>query len=370
MEIRITRQEAADWKIPEAWNVVDERGCTVSGAGVSTVDSWLGRSFVRTNIVGGVATPPEHRRRGYVRQLFDEIFEKAPEYGWAVSLLHPFSFSYYRQFGYERVGDHRILTFPMRALEFIPRYKDFEPLGEHADEAIALFNEWARGRNISFRRGGSLFAQDCFGDHGASVYTVRENGVMTGYAAVAVQNHLNVNHMEGDYLHVHELVYRDREALYKLLGLLRMFDGQNDVVRIHNCAMAPEIELTLRHYTHTHIEVLPDIMARALDLPALLEQNVWPEESGGFVIRVEDSLPRVGGVWQAEYGNGGCEIRRADGKTPSATFTAASVMPLLYGYEAYSEELLRYAPGVQVDGDVRDLVRAFPKRNCGLYEHF
>ena len=369
MEIKITGHNETDWRIGESWQCM-EGETSLSHAGVFTVDSWLGRGFVKTNLVGGVGTPPENRRRGYVRAIFDEMFRRAPEYGWAVSLLHPFSFGYYRKFGYERVGDHRILTFPMRALEFVPYYKDFEPLGDHLEEALAVYHDWARGRNLSLRRGGSLFAQDCFGDHGSQVYLVRENGEVAGYVALAVQNHLVVNHMEGDYLHVYELVYRTPSALTKLLGVLRMFDGQNEVVRIHNCAMAPEIELTLRHYTHTQIQVLPDIMARPLDLPAMLRQNVWPRESGGFVFRVEDSLPDVGGTWEVAYADGGCEVKRADGKSPCAVFIPQAVVSLLYGYEEYDEALLRFTPGAEVCGDVNDLVRAFPKRPCGMYEHF
>lgn len=369
MQVQIVNRNETDYRIVESWHCM-EGETSLSHASMMTADTWLGRSFVKTNLVGGVGTDPEHRRRGYVRAVFNEMFERAPEYGWAVSLLHPFSFAYYRKFGYERVGDHRILTFPMRALEFVPYYKDFEPLGDHTEEAFAVYHDWARGRNLSFRRGGSLFAQDCFGDHGSQTYTVKENGEIAGYVALRVENHLVVNHMEGDFLHVYELVYRTPSALAKLLGVLRMFDGQNDVVRIHNCAMAPEVEATLRHYTHTQIQVLPDVMARPLDLPALLRQNVWPQEAGGFVVRVEDSLPNVGGTWEVEYADGECEVRRADGKSPCAVFTAPAIMPVLYGFEAYDEQMLRYAPGVETRGNVNDLVRAFPKRNCGLYEHF
>ena len=77
MEIKITGHNETDWRIGESWQCM-EGETSLSHAGVFTVDSWLGRGFVKTNLVGGVGTPPENRRRGYVRAIFDEMFRRAP----------------------------------------------------------------------------------------------------------------------------------------------------------------------------------------------------------------------------------------------------------------------------------------------------
>lgn len=57
--------------------------------------------------IAGVASSPEHRRAGAVRAIFNHLFSIAGEKGWELSYLYPFSFRYYRKFGYERAVRHR-----------------------------------------------------------------------------------------------------------------------------------------------------------------------------------------------------------------------------------------------------------------------
>lgn len=94
--------------------------------------------------------PPQ----GMCAALFDQAFAHAPERGWAVSLLHPFSFSYYRKFGYERIADHKIVTFPMKALDFVPRCAELCPVKEERRlrDALTVFERFAETRNILFKR--------------------------------------------------------------------------------------------------------------------------------------------------------------------------------------------------------------------------
>lgn len=364
---RITSHQESARIVAEGWTFFGEDGTPMSSAGVGTVRSMYGRDYITTNTIGGVGTPPQYRRNGCVRQLINAVFEAAPERGWAVSLLHPFSFSYYRQFGYEKVADHRILEFPMSAISYVPRYADLVPFDEtRLPAALAAFRAWAVGRNVTFERVDGHEFQPSYYKPGCETYVLPDG---TGYVTLRVENHLEVNHMVSDFLHVYELVYVDPESLMKLFGFLRMFEGQLDRIKIHNCAMMPEIDAVLRHYTHTSYRLVPDIMARVLDLPAMLANHVWPEAPGAFVLDVRDTLPNVGGVWSVEYAGGACEARRAE-KSPDVVLTAPALAPILYGYEQYTPQLLQYAPGVEVTGNPADFVRAFPKQNCGLFEHF
>ena len=71
--------------------------------------------------VGGVATLPEYRRRGAVKAIFREMFRAAPENGWATTYLFPFSYAYYRMFGYERLDMSLSIKLPNTALETFER---------------------------------------------------------------------------------------------------------------------------------------------------------------------------------------------------------------------------------------------------------
>ena len=90
MEIRKDERVYDEFNADGRWTVIDD-GTEVSSGGVNTRASRYMGSYIKTMLVGGVGTPVEYRRRGYVRRFFDNIGVAAPEKGWAVSMLHPFS---------------------------------------------------------------------------------------------------------------------------------------------------------------------------------------------------------------------------------------------------------------------------------------
>ena len=102
-------------------SVLDDGGVTLSWGKVRTVETRYDRAWLKTLVFGGVGTKVEYRRRGCVRFLLDTVMEKQPEEGWALAMLHPFSFAYYQQFGFERIADHRVLEIPISALNFVER---------------------------------------------------------------------------------------------------------------------------------------------------------------------------------------------------------------------------------------------------------
>ena len=325
-----------------------------------------------------MGTDPEYRRGGYVRKMLEELFSISEERDWVVSLLHPFSFSYYRKFGYEKVGDHLILEFPIQKLEHFPRVNDFVKLegGDRVPDCVKVFEKFSMGRNLMFRRfGGEHLPKEP--DWKKNVCYLRyRNGEPVAYVVFRLEQELAVNHVYGKMLHVNEFAFTDGEALRDIFGFLRMFEGEMEQVTIHNCAMAPEVDLLLRHYTHVKYTLLPDLMARVLNTEKLLLANDFPLEPGRFVLGVEDTLPAVRGVFSVEYGKGEVEVKRqsADvdtfgGKT-DLTVSSGALAQILYGYHSLTPELLSYMEGVRVTGDPRDLIRAYPKTAGGLFEHF
>ena len=151
--------------------------------------------------------------------------QSARENGWYVSLLHPFSFSYYRKFGYERVSDTIIADMPMTALDFLPRYSDLVQLeeAEHPEDILGLFASFNKNRNLSFDR----FSVDQFKKSKCYTYLYyNEAGACTGYVITQIENHYDgINRMISDNLHVWEMGSLDRDALLHLLSFLRMFEG-------------------------------------------------------------------------------------------------------------------------------------------------
>ena len=140
----------------EVWGAFDDDGTCMATVFTPEYESWYHGSTVPCVGIGGVATLPEYRRRGAVREIFNEIFRQAPARGWALSYLYPFSFDYYRQFGYEMVFKKYKMVFPMKALAKFPRNSDAKLYTfrnpEMKKDILAVYNAFAQTRRTMFRR--------------------------------------------------------------------------------------------------------------------------------------------------------------------------------------------------------------------------
>lgn len=347
---------------------IHEGDTQVCEGAIRFVYTRYGDDFIKTMTVSGVATPLEHRRHGYVRQLFDRFYQLAEENGAVVSLLHPFSFSYYRKFGYGKVADHLIARCPIRLIDFVPRCCElvkYTGTEEQLQDLIHIYNTFSAGRQLMLRR----FDNSYFSKY--DVYIRYEDGQPVGYIAYTAQKTLYINHYEDGLLSVKELAYTSPSAMKALLGFIRMYEGELDDVEFANIAMCPEVERALQHYTHTRYQILPDIMGRILDTQKLLEAHRYPDQPGSFRIRVTDTLPSVDGAFEVHYGGGSVQVERlADDAPVDMIADAGEAIRMLYGYDAIGPREAAYSDNITVCGNADDFFRAFPKAVGGMYEHF
>ncbi len=354
-----------------------ENGELISKTSVSTLNTRYEAHYVKTLNVGGVFTPPEHRRLGYVRRTMERILEDACARGYTVSLLHPFDCNCYRKFGYELLSDHVMLDFPMSFLSGIEpcrslRRMDAGSLGD----ALAVYERFSCGRSLMLERSGGYrysdadFRFDFAGFTGVETYIYYENGAPEGYIIYSGESRFEVNRSVKPYLHVHELAYTSPDALRALLGFVTLFAGEYERVRLENIAMSPEVRLLIPQQTGMEVCVVPDIMGRVLDVKRVLELHEYPVEPGRFRIRLDDGLGVAAGVWSVEFENGRGEAKKLpDAAEYDAELTMPAFTRLAYGCSDGTEEGGRYIPGVRIK-ERSDLFRAFPHRVRGAFEHF
>lgn len=354
---------------------VSDDGTYRSGLSFNTVDSRFCGNDLKALTIGGIGTRPEYRRCGYVREMLTSVLQTAPEYGWAVSFLHPFSFSYYRKFGYEKVCDHKIIEFPLSKLDFVPRCNSFVPVNsrERATDCVSIYNQFASGRNIMFRRyGTSNFPKDGSAPDKQYCYIWYDGDNNPGaFIRMDSDQYYHVNRMVSVALNVREFGYTSPEGLRAILGFLRMFEGEDNTVIVHNIAMAPEFDAVLRHYMHTTYKLEPDIMARVLNVPTMLSAFPFPERHGHFNFNLIDDLPFTNGQWEVEFENGQCQVTRmAEGSRCDLTLPMPAFSQLIYGYDEYDETVCRYMEGVTVEKAGSDFFVMTHKKRNGLFEHF
>ena len=358
---------------------VDENGQRMSSGGLTIRPIHFGGKEILCGAVGGVGTEPEYRRGGLVREIFTEMAAECDRRAIPLTILHPFSFAYYRSFGFERVADHRVLEFPITAMSFVPRYPDLiRCTGDtHSAELAEVYNTFAQdGRHLLFKRSPNHFPT---ADGAKKVYLSRDvEGRPDGYLILEIENYFSVNRMVSVNLHVHELIALTDEAMTKLFGFIRMFEGEMETVKMENIAMIPEVELRLRHYMHTSITILPDIMARINDVKLFFESVPYPAEAGSFTVKTAEpsrspwSGEKTNGIWRVTYRNGTAAVEKLPDGTRDYDFAAdiPALTQLVFGYDSYGYDYARHTENTEWHTPAPDFFRAFPRRPAGIFEHF
>ncbi len=370
MIIKTTFKSENEYSTTELFQIFpsDIDNTVMSQAAIVTRNSVYCGNYIKAVTAGGLATEPNYRRNGCIRLFFDHIFSLAPERDWVVALLHPFSFAYYRKFGFEKVSDHRVLEFPMSALNYIPRCNELVKLENerHLSDVLQIFGQFAKSRNLMLER----FDKTHYDSKTVYIW-YDENGRPASYITLRNENYYYVNRMAGVALHIDEMVYTSLKSLMALFGFIRMYEGEQEKVIIHNASMLPEVDVILKNYTHTGYHLIPDIAARILNVEKLLLANEYPKEHGHFRIRVEDTLDFTRGIYDVEYQGGKAEVKKLPETAP---YDLSAPMPaftqLVYGYDQYNADIAAYMDGVTLQNRAEDFFRAFPKRHNGVFEHF
>ncbi len=74
--------------------------------------------------IAGVATYPEHRRKGHVNALMKRALVDMDQDGNIVSFLHPFQVDFYRRFGWEIISDNKKITIEKINLNPVERQEE------------------------------------------------------------------------------------------------------------------------------------------------------------------------------------------------------------------------------------------------------
>ena len=114
---------AKDWHSPEKrdWSyvAVDRKEVVANVSFFEDSENIIRGNSIPFSAVWGVATLPQHRRRGLIRKLFIESFKSMKEKGISLSILAPFYKAYYERFGYS-LAEHRLKhEFPRNLLRLV-----------------------------------------------------------------------------------------------------------------------------------------------------------------------------------------------------------------------------------------------------------
>ncbi|MGI6707269.1 MAG: GNAT family N-acetyltransferase [Clostridia bacterium] len=324
---------------------------------------------VKMGGIGGVATLPEERQRGYIRKLFTYCFDEMQENGQVFSYLYPFSHAYYRQFGYETCLNLIQYTIPFSSFSHFPKRGEFRfylPDMERKD-LVEVYNKFIEDKNLAIVRNDRMW-QDRLGQdpYKTVQYTYiwyNEKNEARGY----VQFQLKRKENAGPDMDVKELIWLDRDTLVGILGNLKVFAAQfqNFLWR------APEflnLPLLFPEVYHLKQELVTSGMNRIVDLKKALSLVRYPEKAGSIVLEVRDNfLPWNNGTFSVAWDKGEVEVKESS-KSPDLICDIQGLTQLLTGYVSLDDLLLREATVVHKAYSL--LSSLFPKKPLYLADYF
>ena len=322
--------------------------------------SFFGKNTLKCLAVGGVASKPEYRRRGAVRSIFSSLFnEEKYNNGAEISILYPFSFAYYRQFGYESAGRAVELCVPFSEFGNIPRYYDVF-LYEEQDNRhfFELYNKSASRSRLAFERKDAKYFT--FEPYKSMLYTY----VLDDYSAYIS---FSIDR-EKDTIFVKEIEYLNREALLKIIGFLRAFDSNQKYVHFSKLSENSPLLYLVSPEKYVSMRFFSTGSARILDIESVLKKAEYPSFGGKFSVRCVDSVIKNSGVFTVEYENGKAQVSRGGSSADIMLEPYAASKIFLGGIR--DADALKYMNGIEILNDNKAFFDAFPFRGCFVNDEF
>lgn len=240
--------------------------------------------------VSAVASRPEHRRRGLVRDLIAESLREYRDRGWQYATLWPFKRSFYRRLGWGAASRHAKVELPPDALSFAADARDGAFRRVDGDDWAALdrvhretYRDWdlALDRSEEWWRHHVLesWRDDPY------AYLLERGGEPAGYVVYYVHDG-----DDGSRMAVADLGYVDRDAYRECLRFCYDHDSQVESVVLHG-----PVDLSLLDRVDdpsaVEYEVTTGAMLRLVDVPAAFEALSYRDApDGDLLLAVSDSL--------------------------------------------------------------------------------
>ncbi|MGD6964913.1 GNAT family N-acetyltransferase [Rossellomorea vietnamensis] len=218
---------------------------------------FLGDTEYKMGGIAGVATYPEYRRKGLVKDLLTFTLERMREKGQTLSMLHPFSIAFYRKYGWELFTTLKKVKVPKAEL------KMFEPVSgtirrfnkdTYPYKLEEIYRQYAKGYNGMLARDSEWWKERTITTLSVAVYA-DDKGEDTGYILYDVKD---------QKMKVEEFIALNAEARNGLWNFVCQHDS-----------MLAEVELVLHphdplpflfHNPKTITELQPYFMARVVDV--------------------------------------------------------------------------------------------------------
>lgn len=244
---------------------------------------YIGKEKYKMGGVAGVATYPEYRRSGYVKELLQHSLQTMKKDGYTVSMLHPFAVSFYRKYGWELCAN--LLVCHMTKSDLVMKkqvngtVKRFNK-ENHPEEVEKLYETFAARFSGMLVRDKKWWLQAVYDNLTLAIY-YDENKTAAGYMLYKIEN---------NKMRVEEFVPLHNEARNGLWNFICQHDS-----------MMKDLEMTVSEnepllYTlqepRVKAEIKPYFMGRIVDVEQFFKQYElnWNNVQQELNLHITDSF--------------------------------------------------------------------------------
>lgn len=266
--------------------------------------------------IAHVATYPELRRGGMVGKLMAHCLEVMKLNGQTVSMLNPFSFSFYRKYGWESFGD---MTTHSINSEHLPRFKGVTGQvrrGGAGELAIIaqLYEQYAKRYNGMLIRDSDWWVSNVFKRKLGSlaIYT-NESGEPQGYMLYTIRERR---------MRIHEFITLHADSRKGLWQYIANHDSIINTVELSAPTNDPTVMLFAEPGT-VRREYYPYFMIRIVDIAEFVRQYPFEPVIAGETLWLnvkDEHAPWNEGCWKLEWQANGSIITELtdEGTIPTA----------------------------------------------------
>ena len=355
------------------WAAFGDDGQMMSCLTVTEMDVHFDGARCRMGAVGGVATLPQYRRQGGVRQCFAAALADMYARGYDFSYLFPFSTAFYRKFGYECcVQKYRWTVDPARLA--VPdgggTVRLAEPSCPMTEDIRAVGDAWSKQFNLSVLHGPEDYrwtekAAPAVTQEFTYVY-YNEHGVPRAYTTFRKEDQ-----PDGRNLVCSRLFFLDRDGFLGLMGLFGKLASDHRYVKFDTPAL-PAMQYLLPEWNMgaARWEVLHNAgMVRAMNVKSVLEKARY-RGSGSVTLAIRDAvLPANSGAYRVRFDEGRAVSVDRAGAAPDASLAVGTFSALMAGVCGLSEAA-RWLPGLEIHDPAAPLERVFFRKPLMISDYF
>lgn len=323
------------FKPENTWGIFDEEGRLIAKLGLLNVDIFVNGIKMPMSGVAGVATWPEYRRQGLVKQLLNQSLRVMNESGKLISMLHPFSFAFYRKFGWEMFSDFKKYVIPT---EKLPSKQVTEGTVRRDVKDISVLNRvyeaYASRYNGMMARDENRWKYAILDDEDRSAVYYDASGEPQAFLLYKV---------EKQEMQVFEFVWLTEESRQALWTFIGNHDSMIKQAILDHMPLDDGLTYTLADPRITQ-EITPFGMARIVNIPRFLEAYAFQscEVEQSWTIQIQDPFaPWNEGKWRVTVSpEGKASVSEASPEDPvQLNCDIQTLTTMMLGYKRPSELL-------------------------------